>query len=254
MPNPARWGMIPQGDWLAGVWYPGESCFGGFFINSLWYDTLVRLTRRGITWGKKSCWTVSLNLFLITFPSRSSFLVQYLYRFMLYFLPTCFQASVMSFVNSLGKSALRWGRPVGPVRNNKKSSWDVIKFCIPIFFFLHSSFEKKTIFTVAKANNNNNNKINIENLGVTTWKFSEYFIAFHYDLFIIKFATFHNSFTLYFFKILIFWHFYKLYDCIKWWKFNQFSGFSLNKLFNLVNKGWTVLHSRCNWYSACSTT
>ena len=30
--------MIPWGDWLAGVSYPGESCFGGFFIKSPGYD------------------------------------------------------------------------------------------------------------------------------------------------------------------------------------------------------------------------
>ena len=35
-------------NWLAGVWYPWESCFGGFFIDSSGYDTLGRLTRRGM--------------------------------------------------------------------------------------------------------------------------------------------------------------------------------------------------------------
>ena len=68
-----RRGMIPRGDWLAGISYHGESCFGGFLIDSpgndtpgdwlagVWYpreidtpgyDTPGRLTHRGIIpWG-----------------------------------------------------------------------------------------------------------------------------------------------------------------------------------------------------------
>ena len=41
-------GMILRGDGLLGVSYPGESCFGGFFIDSPGFDTPGRLTRRGI--------------------------------------------------------------------------------------------------------------------------------------------------------------------------------------------------------------
>ena len=41
-----RRGMIPWGDWLAGVSYPRESCFGGFFIDSPGHDTPGRLTCR----------------------------------------------------------------------------------------------------------------------------------------------------------------------------------------------------------------
>ena len=40
--------MIPRGDWLARVWYPGESCFGGFCIDSPRYDTPGRKTRQSI--------------------------------------------------------------------------------------------------------------------------------------------------------------------------------------------------------------
>ena len=41
-------GMISQGDWLTGVSYPRDSCFGGFFIDSPGYDTSGRLPCRGI--------------------------------------------------------------------------------------------------------------------------------------------------------------------------------------------------------------
>ena len=50
-------GMIPLGDWLARVRYPGEPCFGEFCIDSPGYDTPGRLTLRGIIpWGDRKIW------------------------------------------------------------------------------------------------------------------------------------------------------------------------------------------------------
>ena len=97
--------------------------------------TLGRLTRRGYNLRSKILLDCPFKLILnptsleVIFPCRST------HNFMLVLLPTCCQASVMSFVNSTGKSALRWGRPVGPVLNNNKFGRDFIstnKFTCPI--------------------------------------------------------------------------------------------------------------------------